>query len=325
MRWNQFLVMSLAATISVFAATAHQAQGGDARKKVAISQAADHAALDATRKGILDQLEESGFRAGESVDVIYENAQGSMATAVQISQRLASFNPNVVVAIATLSAQTAVASVKTVPIVFATVTDPLGAKLVKSLEQPDGAVTGVSNAVSFEPQLQLMLEILPSLKKIGVVYNPGEANSVVLLARMKEVSARHGIEIIESAASKTSEVAGATQAIANKVDAIFINNDNTALAAFESVVNAATRTKKPVFASDTECVDRGAIAVLGPNQYQVGRQAGRMVVQVLNGIPTRLIPVGFPEDMELHVNKQMADRLGIVIQPEVLHRAQSVK
>jgi len=294
------------------------------RKKIAVTQIVDHAALNATRRGIIDQLEESGFKNGETTEINYENAQGNLVTSSQIAQRFASLSPDVVVAISTPSAQSAMTYVKDAAIVFASVSDPLEAKLVASLDQPEGLITGVSNAVAFDMQLSLMVEFLPDLKTVGVVYNPGEANSVALLKKMKEVAGPRNIKIVESAASKTSEVAGATQSLVNKVDAIFINNDNTALAAFESVVKVAEQGGKAVFASDTECVERGAVAVLGPNQYQVGRQAGRMVVQLLNGIPARLIPVSFPQDMELHVNRQTAKKVNIPIPQEVLARAQKV-
>jgi putative ABC transport system substrate-binding protein len=294
------------------------------RKKIAICQIIDHAALDATLKGILDQLEESGFKNGEGAEIIYENAQGNVVTSSQIAQKFASLSPDVVVAISTPSAQSAMAYVKAAPIVFASVSDPLEAKLVTSLDHPDGLITGVSNVVSFDAQLSLMIELLPTLKTFGVVYNPGEANSVSLLKKMKEVASKRNIEVLESAASKTSEVAGATQSLINKVDAIFINNDNTALAAFESIVKVAEQAAKPVFASDAECAGRGAVAVLGPNQYQVGRQAGRVVTQLLNGIPARLIPVSFPDHMELHVNPQSAKKLNILIPEEVLTRAQKI-
>ena len=294
------------------------------RKKIAICQIIDHSALDSTRQGIVDQLEESGFKNGVTAEIIYENAQGNVVTSSQIAQRFASISADVVVAISTPSAQSARAHVKNTPIVFASVSDPVEAKLVTSLEHPEGLITGVSNSVAFDMQLSLMLELLPSLKVFGVVYNPGEANSMALLKKMKEVAAERNIEVVESAASKTSEVAGATQSLANKVDAIFINNDNTALAAFESIVRVAEQASKPVFASDSDCVARGAVAVLGPNQYQVGRQAGQVAVQLLNGIPARLIPVSFPQDMELHVNLEAAKKANIQIPQEVIARAQNV-
>ena len=326
MRWD--LVILKVGMVAALVGGVFTSQGfadpSKPRKKIAICQIIDHSALDATRQGIVDQLEESGFKNGETAEIIYENAQGNVVTSSQIAQRFASISADVVVAISTPSAQSAMAHVKNTPIVFASVSDPVEAKLVTSLEHPEGLITGVSNSVAFDMQLSLMLELLPSLKVFGVVYNPGEANSMALLKKMKEVAAERNIEVVESAASKTSEVAGATQSLANKVDAIFINNDNTALAAFESIVRVAEQASKPVFASDSDCVARGAVAVLGPNQYQVGRQAGQVAVQLLNGIPARLIPVSFPQDMELHVNLEAAKKANIQIPQEVIARAQNV-
>ena len=293
-------------------------------KKVAISQIVSHPALNETYEGIIEQLAKEGYVSGENLEIIYKNAQGNIVTSVQIAHSFSNLKPDVVVAISTPSAQTALSALKDTPIVFSSVSAPLEAKLVASLEEPGGMVTGVSNMVPFERQLKLVMQLMPHLHALGVIYNPGEANSTATLAQMKEVASRYNIGVLEATASKTSEVIESTKSLLDRVDAFFINNDNTALAAFEAIVATAQRVKKPVFASDLECVAQGAPAALGASQREIGRQTGRMVVEVLKGTPPGKIPVQGPATIELHINERAAQQVGITIPATVRQQAQKV-
>ena len=293
-------------------------------KKVAISQIVSHPALNETYEGIVEQLAKEGYIQGKNLEIIYKNAQGNIVTSAQIAHSFANLKPDVVIAISTPSAQTALSALKDTPIVFSSVSAPLEAKLVASLEEPGGMVTGVSNMVPFERQLKLVIQLVPHLHTLGVVCNPGEANSIATLAQMKEVASRYNIEVLEATASKTSEVIEATKSLLDRVDAFFINNDNTALAAFEAVVATARRAKKPVFASDLECVEQGAPAVLGASQREIGRQTARMVAQVLKGTPPGTMPVQGPATIELHINEKAAQQVNLAIPDAVRQQAQKV-
>ncbi len=269
---------------------------------ISIIQTVEHPALNATRDGLLDEFKKLGY---QDLQVDYQSAQGNTALAAQIGQKFASSHPDVIVAIGTTAAQAVMSATKgmKIPIVFSSVTDPISAKLVKDLEVPEGFVTGVSNFIPVEPEFELFKRLHPNLKTLGVVYNPGEANSVELLKVMEEVAKNQGISIVAASASKTSEVMSAAQSLCGKADAVFVNNDNTALAAFKSVAKAAQSCGIPAFVSDVDLVDQGALAALGPNQTELGRQTARMVARILENPGAQLPAVEFPEKTEEVINK----------------------
>ncbi len=292
---------------------------------VGIVQVIEHPALDQTRQGIMDELADAGFAPSKTIQSFYESAQGNPALATQIVQKFAGQKVNVIVAIGTTPAQAAaqVTHTTNIPVIFASVTDPVGTKLVIDPKKPEQNVTGVSNFIEVERQLKVFRKILPSMRRLGVVYNPGEANSVTLLEKMQAATKEEGIALVIAPASKTSEVLTAAQNLVGKVDAIFVNNDNTALAAFDAVAKVGSENKIPVFVSDVDCLNKGALAALGPDQYQLGRQTGRMIVKILKGEknPTSL-PVEWPEKVTLKLNLDVANRLGIQFLDELVSEAE---
>ena len=275
--------------------------------EISIIQTIDHPALNATREGFLKELSVLGYK---DAHVETQSAQGNTALAAQIAQRFVSTHPDLVLAIGTTAAQAALSAAKgtTIPIVFASVTDPLSAKLVSNLEKPEANITGVSNFVSVEPQFELFKKLVPELKTIGIVYNPGEANSVAMLDKMKIAAEKLNLNLVLATASKTSDVLGASQSLCGKADALFINNDNTSLSAFKSVVKAAQACGIPAFVSDVDLLEQGALAALGPNQFDLGRQTARMADRILKNPGKPFPPVEFPEGTEEHINKALKTR-----------------
>ena len=244
-----------------------------------------------------------GYKEGKNLIVDYQSAQGNTALATQIAQKFTANQANLIVAIGTPAAQAAMAATKDteIPVVFSSITDPLAAKLVTSLEAPKGHVTGVSNFVAIEPQFSFFKKLVPHLKSLGIVYNPGEANSIALNTLMEKAAKGFDLKLVMTTATKTSDVLSASRSLCGKVEAIFINNDSTALAAFKSVVKAAKDCGIPAFVSDVDLMDQGAFAALGPNQTDLGRQTGRMVDYILKNPKASLPPVGFPEKIEKYV------------------------
>jgi putative ABC transport system substrate-binding protein len=265
--------------------------------KISILQTIEHPALNATREGLVKELNRLGYEEGKTLTLDYQSAQGNTALAAQIAQKFSSDQANVIVAIGTTAAQAALNATKDnkIPVIFSSVTDPLSAKLVDNLKTPEGHVSGVSNFVSVEPQFKLFKKLQPNLKTLGVIYNPGEANSVAMLDNMEKTAKDFDMKIVTATAAKTSEVLSASRSLCGKVDAIFINNDNTALAAFKSVVKATGECKIPAFVSDVDLFDQGAMAALGPDQADLGRQTARMVDFVLKNPNAPFPPVEFPE------------------------------
>ena len=290
---------------------------------VATTAIVEHPALDAVRDGIKQALNDNGY-SGDKLKFTYESAQGKTDIAAQIARKMVGDEPDIIVAIATPSAQAAVVASKSIPVVFSAVTDPLAAKLVPSLKKPGGNVTGLSDMANLKEHLALIKEFVPNLKALGIPYNPGETNSVSMLASIKIEAAKMGIKIVESAAPKSSDVMIAAKQLVGKVEAIYCPIDNTIISAVESVVKVGIDAQIPVFAGDTSTVSRGAVAAVGYDYFDLGRQTGDIVVRILKGEKPGSIDVKMAKGTNLHVNPKMAAMMGIKIPAEVLSRATKI-
>jgi len=319
-RWG---LMAGAAALAAILFAADQVRSADP-VTIAVTAIVEHPALDAVRDGVRDELEAEGYVQGKDLTFIYESAQGNPATAAQIARKFVGENPTAIVPISTPSAQAVVAATQDIPVVFTAVTDPLDAKLVSSMEKPGGNVTGMSDMAPVGKQLALIREILPNAKTIGMPYNPGEANGVTLLNLAKKEATGLGFTVIEAPAAKSSDVLAAAQSLVGKVDAIYVSTDNQIVSAFESVVKVGVDNQIPVFAGDTDSVGRGAIAAIGFDYYDVGRQTGKIVVRVLKGEKPGDIPVQGVETVQLYVNPGAAKAMGVTIPDAVLQRAKKV-
>lgn len=293
-------------------------------KAVSITQIVEHPALDAVRQGVQDVLAENGWKEGDNLEWDYQSAQGNAATAAQIAKKFAGDQADAIVAIATPSAQAMAASARNSNIIFSAVTDPVGAKLVKAWDQPGKNITGVSDLTPIDKHLALIKEVLPEAKTIGVIYNPGEANSVSLVTLVDKYAPALGMKVVKATSPKSAEVQTAARSLIGKVDAIYLPTDNTVISAMEGIIKVAEQAKLPVFAGDTDSVKRGAIAALGFNYYEVGRQTGEMLVKVLNGESPANLPVEGVQNTELFVNPKAAQRMGISLTEALISKAKEV-
>ena len=293
--------------------------------KVAVSQIVEHPALDSARQGLLDGLKAKGYIEGKNLEFDYKTAQGNPAIAVQIARQYVGEKPDVLVGIATPTAQALVAATRSIPVVFTAVTDPVGAKLVKSMTQPGKNVTGLSDLSPVNQHVTLIKEIMPNVKSIGVVFNPGEANAVTLVTLLKENAKAHGISVFEATALKSADVQSATQAIAEKSDILYAPTDNTVASAIEGMLVAANQTKTPVFGGATSYVEKGAIASIGLDYYQVGIQTADYVVAILEGADPGTLDVKVANGSDLVVNTTASKQLGITIPDSLLERATEVE
>ena len=292
--------------------------------KVAVSQIVEHPALDATRQGLVDGLKTKGYEQGKNLDFVYQTAQGNPAIAVQIAKQFVGEKPDVLVGIATPTAQALAASTRTIPIVFTAVTDPLGAKLVKNLEHPGANVTGLSDLTPVAQHVDLMQELVPGLKAIGVVYNPGEANGVTLVELLKKAAKAKNIAVVEASALKSADVQSAARIIASKVQVIYAPTDNTVASAIDALIGVANQAKIPVVGGSTSFVENGAVASLGFDYYQVGVQTADYVDAVLKGQKPADMAVKFAKGSDLFLNLKAAEKLGISISDEMLKRASNI-
>jgi len=318
-----FFALGAAATLGASMLTV-SAPAWAAEKSVAITQIVEHPALDAVRKGVRDVLAEAGLVAGENLKWSFESAQGNGATAAQIAKKFAGDAPDVIVAIATPSAQTVVANTKTIPVVFSAVTDPIGAKLVSNFERPGGNVTGVTDMTPIAAHMALVKRVVPSARRLGVISNPGEANSVSLVALINAEAPKLGMSVVVAAATKSGEVLAAARSLVGKVDVIYVPTDNTVISAFEAVVKVGNDAKIPVLAGDTDSVKRGAVAAAGFNYYDIGRQTGIMVMKVLNGANPGDLAVQGVAKTDLYLNMKSARAQGVTFTDDLIGEAKEI-
>ncbi len=322
-KWKTALLLA-----GLGALTAMHAASAADMETVAISTIVEVPQLVETKDGVIQGLAEKGFVVGKNLRIDYQDANGNMPTQQQIVKKFVGDNVDVIVPITTPTSQAVATATKTIPIVFVDVTDPLKAKIIPQFKQAGGNVTGVSDAPPIAAQLALFKEIVPKLKKIGFVYNPGLNSSKATLGWIQEQGKKLGIEVVEAAAPTTNEVIPATNKLIGKVDAIYVPNDTTVVAALETIVKIGKDTKTPVFTGETRGVSRGALASVGLNYTQVGILAGHMVAEVLNGkkpgsIDAVLAYEQLPDNIVV-VNKTSAAAMGVTLPESVIKKASKV-
>ena len=282
--------------------------------RIGISQFITHQSLDATREGFVDELAKQGYVEGKNIEIDLQNAQGEQRNLKTISQQLAE-SSDVVLAIATPSAQSLANTTQTTPVIFSAVTDPVSAKLVESREHPGGNVTGTSDQSSdaISTQINLIKKVLPKAKTIGILYTQSEPNSVVQKDEAKRLLEEKGFTVVEKTILDSNNVKAAAESLMAEVDMVFVPTDNIISSTMETVKQVSIKHKVPVFGGSTEMVAVGGLYNYGTNYEELGRQTARMLVRVLKGEKPENIAVELPEKLELHTNKEMADALGIDI------------
>lgn len=290
---------------------------------VAVTAIIEHPALDAARRGIEDELRAAGY-APDELELVFASARGSRAEAELIASDFVELSPDVIVSISTPSAQAVVGATSTIPVVFAAVTDPLGAGLVDDLEQPGGNVTGVSDLSPIDQHLDLIKRIMPAARRLGVIYNPDEANAARLIELIGEEAPQRDLVVVPASVSLSAEVADAAAGLVGKADAVYVPTDNTVITGVEAIAEVGRKNRLPVFAADVDAVPRGAIAAAGFNYYDLGRQTGRMVREVLEGGDPATMPVQRVVASELFVNIAAAEAMGVSVPRAVLDEAKTI-
>ena len=282
--------------------------------RIGISQFITHQSLDATREGFVDELAKQGYAEGKNIEIDLQNAQGEQRNLKTISQQLAE-SSDVVLAIATPSAQSLANTTHTTPIIFSAVTDPVSAKLVESREHPGGNVTGTSDQSSdaISTQINLIKKVLPKAKTIGILYTQSEPNSVVQKDEAKRLLEEKGFSVVEKTILDSNNVKAAAESLMAEVDMVFVPTDNIISSTMETVKQVSIKHKVPVFGGSTEMIAVGGLYNYGTNYEELGRQTARMLIRVLKGEKPENIAVELPEKLELHINQEMADALGIDI------------
>ncbi len=292
--------------------------------KIGILQLVTHEALDDIERGIEDQLRKQTPR-GKHVTIKLMNAEGDQSKIQAMSHQLTQSGNDIVIGIATPAAQGLAAATKDIPVVMSAISDPVGAKLVKHLERPEGNVTGLSNKVPVKQTIDLMRELTPEAKRIGVLYASNEDNSLSQVKSFSQLAQKKGYQVIPYAVPSTNEVPTTMSVMLSKVDAIFIPQDNTIASAFSSVITASKASKVPVYSSVDTMVKEGSLASISQSQYQLGVETANQVLRLIKGKAVADISVKVIDHGKPLINKKVAEELGIPMSQHLLDTASFVE
>jgi len=291
-----------------------------AKYRIGIVQLVEHPALDASREGFLAELRDTGFI--EDVEILYQNAQNDATLLGPIINNFINQRVDLIQAITTPAAQTAASLSRDIPIVFSAVRDPLAAQLIESFERPGRNITGSSHYQPAREQAALILEVVPNAKRVGIVYNAGEVNSVAQVLDVREWAKEAGITLVERTVSSSVEVQQATESLVGQVDVIFVPTDNTVVAGLEGMILAANRARIPIVAADVDTVARGAVAAYGADFFKLGRMTAQLAIAILrDGVDAGTIPVAMEEERDLAINLSAARAVGLELPQSVIDRA----
>lgn len=306
-------IATLVCSIFLLSSQSLKSQNIKDEKTIAITQIVAHASLEEAKAGIISQLKSEGFESGKNLKIIQENAQGNIATANLIAKKFVGMKGiDLIIPISTPSALAVKGAAKgtTIPIVFSSVSDPVGAGLVKDLANADAQITGAVDSPAIPEVQSLMITLFPKVKKIGVLYNSGESNSVKTLAALK-ATLHPSFTLVERSVPNSNMVPDAVRALVGKVDAIYIPLDNTVFSALPKLVQIAREHKIPTFTNDPDSVKNGILACYGYSQFAVGQTAGELAAKVLRG--EKNLKIQSPKKADVLVNVSYSSHLGLKI------------
>ena len=306
------------------ASTSSSIQDEKKVKKIGITQIVEHPALDASRKGFVEALKSKGFEDGKNIEIDFQNAQGEPATAQTIAQNFVSKKKDLILAIATPTAQASFNATKSIPILITAVTDPVQAGLVKSLDKPETNVTGTSDNVPIETQFELLKKLVPNGKKVGILYNTSEANSGIQVEAAKKAAPSFGLEIVPTGVTNVNEIPQALDTLLGKIDVLYVPTDNMVVSAIPIISSQCFKKSIPIIGSERGQVEGGALATTGIDYYKLGFQTGLAAVEVLNGKSPKDIPVTTLKDMQLVINTDAAKKLNITIPEDLNSKAEKI-
>lgn len=294
---------------------------------VAITQIADHPALDTCRENVIKALEEAGYKDGVNIRIEYKSAQGDVNNAVTIAQDFVNKKAAVIIAIATPSAQAALTEAKKagIPLVFCAVSDPVAAGLATDTTHGVSGVTGTSDKLPVKEQLELIKKISPNTKKIGILHNTAEANSDSQLAEAKTVAKQLGLEIVDKGVTNSSEIATALDTLLPQVDCIYNLTDNLVVSSLSLVLSKANAANKPVYGSEDSQVTNGCLASVGINYSDLGKDTGAMAAKILKGEKAENISIITKLGKNVTINETTASKLNITIPSDIKSSATIVK
>ena len=295
-------------------ASSDSKKSSDTEYTIGIAQFAEHGSLDNCREGFLEGLKEEGIVEGENLTVLYDNAQTDTGTASTIADNYVSKKVDMICAIATPCAMSAYNSAMNteIPVVYTAISDPVAARLADDDGNSVGNITGTSDALPVKEQLEMIRELMPDAKKIGIIYTTSETNSVSTIETYKEYAPDYGFEIVETGINTIADVDMAAADMVSKVDCITNLTDNTVVSGLQTVLEHANQANIPVFGSEVEQVKNGCLAAAGIDYKKLGIQTGKMAAKILKGqAKASEMPFEKITDPSYYANTEVADKLGI--------------
>lgn len=289
--------------------------------KIGVNQYVTHVALDASYQGFVDALKEAGYIDGENIKIDYQNANADMSTVNTIATKLVNDNNDLILAIATPSAQATANATKDIPILVTAVTDPAGSGLVASNDAPGGNVSGTSDLNPVEDQINLLTRLIPNAKTIAILFCSSESNSKIQVELATAAAEAVGLSVVEASVSNSNEIQQVVQSLVGKVDAIYAPTDNVIASSMPTVAQVANSNNIPIICGEAGMVEKGGLATYGIDYYKLGVLTGKQAVKIIKGeakiseMPIEYLPT---EDLTFTINEEVAAQLGITIPDDLL-------
>lgn len=315
---NKLINLILIGTVGIFLLSGCSKDNNDKSsdsnkdmKTIGITQLVEHPSLDKARDGFIKALEDNGYKDGENIKIDYQNAQNDMPTTQTIASKFVSDKKDLIYAISTPSAQAAYNTTKDIPILITAVTDPVAAGLIKSIDKPEGNVSGTSDYIPIDKNLELIKTLTPNAKTIGVLYNTSEVNSKLQVDMLKEYASKNNYKVVEKGVSSSNEINQAMSSLVGTIDVLYVPTDNLIVSSMPIVSKIATNNKVPVISSEDGSVKSGALACQGIDYEKLGYKTGELAVKVLNGEKISNIPVAMLDETQIIVNEDTLKSLSM--------------
>lgn len=306
---NKMMSLILVGVVGISLLTACSKNSNTDIKTIGITQLVEHPSLDKARNGFIKALEDKGYKDGENIKIDYQNAQNDMLTTQTIANKFVSDKKDLIYAVSTPSAQAAYNSTKDIPILITAVTDPVAAGLVKSLDKPEGNLSGTSDYISIDKNLELIKTLVPKAKTIGVLYSTSEVNSKIQVDMLKKYASKNNYKVVEKGISSSNEINQAISSLSKNIDVLYVPTDNLIVSSMPIVSKIATDNKIPVIASEDGSVKSGALACQGIDYEKLGYKTGEIAVKVLNGEKVSNIPISTLDDTQIIINEDVLNLL----------------
>lgn len=286
-------------------------------KQIGVLQLVQHAALDQANEGFIAGLKEKGYEDGKNIKIEQQNASGKIDTANQIAGQFVSNKKDLIFSIATPAVQAAYNATKDIPIVFTAVTDPVAAGIVKAWKSSETNVTGTSDEVNIDEQVQLFMKLVPNAKVLGFVYTTSEINSVNQLKVLKEIAPKYGLTIKEIGIANINEINQNLSSSIGSIDALYAPTDNNIAASYSLVGDICVKNSKPILGAEPAVVEQGGLVSKGIDYYELGKMAGYKAAEILDGKKPTDVQIEAMKELAITINTDVAKKFNITIPDDI--------